>query len=216
MDILYQDNRILVCLKPYGVVSTDVAGGLPGLVRQQLGDDKACVRTVHRLDQVVGGVMVLARSKEAARRLGIQVQNREFKKEYLAVLHGHPETSSGTLRDLLWRSKEERKSYIVTETGKDVQEAVLHYQLLAASDCLSLVKIQLETGRTHQIRAQFSGHGMPLVGDKKYGAQEQDMEGISLWSHAISFDHPQSGERLLFSAPPPQRWPWTEFSEAAL
>ena len=213
MEILHQDNRIFVCLKPYGVVSTDEPGGLPELIRQFLGDDKACVRTVHRLDQVVGGVMVLARSKEAARRLGIQVQSRQFHKEYLAVVHGKPDSSRGTFRDLLCRDKALRRTYITQELSKDAQEAVLHYQLLASKDGLSLVKIQLQTGRTHQIRAQFSGHGMPLVGDKKYGAPEQDMQGIALWSHSIAFAHPQSDEPLTFRAQPPQRWPWSLFTE---
>lgn len=213
MDILYQDNRIFVCLKPYGVVSTDEPGGMPSLIRQYLGDDKACVRTVHRLDQVVGGVMVFARSKEAARRLGIQVQNHAFAKEYLAVVHGHPEPESGTFHDLLQRSKEERKTHLVSAPGKDVQEAILHYQVLGWKDGVSLVKIRLETGRTHQIRAQFSGHGMPLVGDKKYGAPAREFPGIALWSHAVSFTHPQTGERMQFSALPPHRWPWALFEE---
>lgn len=213
MELLYQDNRILVCLKPYGVVSTDEPGGLPALVRRELGDSRACVRTVHRLDQVVGGVMVLARSREAASRLGLQVQAHTFQKEYLAVVHGQPAQTEGTFRDLLGRSKEERKTYLACEPGKDIQEAVLHYRVLESREGFSLVRVRLETGRTHQIRAQFSGHGLPLVGDKKYGAAAQAMEGIALWSCRLAFDHPQTGARLTFFAPPPARWPWTLFHE---
>lgn len=214
MNIIYSDNRILVCLKPCGVVSTDEPGGLPSLIRQHLGDDKACVRTVHRLDQVVGGVMVLARSKKAAQLLAGQVQERSFGKEYLAVVHGVPNPRKGTLRDLLFRVKEQRKTIVVTERGKDVQEAVLDYETLREKDGLSLVKIHLRTGRTHQIRVQFSHHGCPLVGDGKYGAPMQpDMEGIALWSRYIALDHPQTGERMEFEAEPPKSYPWTLFSE---
>lgn len=212
MNILYSDNRILVCLKPYGIVSTDEPGGLPSLIREQLGDDKACVRTVHRLDQVVGGVMVLARSKKAAQLLSGQVQERSFGKEYLAVVHGTPEPRQGTFCDLLFRIKEQRKTIVVTESGKDVQEAVLDYETLEEKDGLSLVKIHLRTGRTHQIRAQFSHHSCPLVGDAKYGAPEQpDMEGIALWSRFIAIDHPQTGARMEFEADPPPCWPWNHF-----
>ena len=213
MKVLYQDNRIIVCLKPYGVVSTDEPGGMPSLIRVLLKDDKACVRTVHRLDQVVGGVMVFARSRVAASNLGCQVQNRSFHKEYLAVVHGCPAGNKGTLRDLLIRDKERRITSIADAPGKDVQEAVLHYRVLESKDGMSLIKVKLETGRTHQIRAQFSGHGIPIVGDKKYGAPEQEMHGIALWSHSIGFDHPQSGERMNFSAPPPDCRPWCDFTE---
>lgn len=213
MNILYEDQRVLVCLKPYGVVSTDEPGGLPSLLRKHLGDDKACVRTVHRLDQVVGGVMVLARSKKAAQLLSAQVQERSFGKEYLAVVHGTPQPQQGTLRDLLFRVKAQRKTIVVDEPGKDVQEAVLDYETLAQKNGLSLVKIHLRTGRTHQIRAQFSHHSCPLVGDGKYGAPElSDLEGIALWSRYIAFDHPQTGQRMAFEAPPPETYPWNLFN----
>lgn len=211
MKLLYQDNRIVVCLKPAGIVSTDEAGGVPELVRRALGDPHACVRTVHRLDQVVGGVMVLARSREAARRLSAQIQRHAFQKEYLAVIHGQPACGEGEFRDLLLRDREERKTYIAADPGKDVREAVLHYRILASRDGLSLTAIRLETGRTHQIRAQFSGRGFPLVGDKKYGAEEDMPEGIALWSHRLAFCHPQTEEAAVFSAPPPRRWPWSLF-----
>lgn len=213
MDILYQDNRVIVCIKPHGVLSTDEPGGLPGLIREYLGDEKACVRTVHRLDRVVGGVMVLARSREAAKRLSGQVQDRSFRKTYLAVVWGELEREEGTLRDLLLRSKEEKKTYLVTEPGKDVQEAILNYRVLGRKEGKSLVEIHLVTGRTHQIRAQFSGHGHPLVGDKKYGAPEEEWEGIALWSCHVGFRHPQTGEEMDVRVLPPKTEPWTAFEE---
>ena len=103
MDILYQDNSILVCIKPAGVLSTDEPGGVPELVRQALGDPKACVRTVHRLDRVVSGLMVLARTPAAASKLSAQIREHDFGKTYLAVVHGEPDALQGTYRDLLRR-----------------------------------------------------------------------------------------------------------------
>lgn len=211
MDILYSDNRIIVCLKPTGVVSTDEPGGLPSLLRAELGDAHACVRTVHRLDQVVGGVMVLARSREAARRLSAQVESHQFRKEYLAVLEGMPAEKEGCLRDLLRRDKAQKKTFITDTPGKDSREAVLHYRLLDSRGGLSLVRIRLETGRPHQIRAQFSGRGLPLAGDRKYGAQLDLGNSIALWSRLLSFRHPQTNEVVTFAALPQRTFPWDTF-----
>lgn len=207
MEIMYQDREIVVCLKPAGVLSTDEPGGVPELLRQQL--QTAEIRTVHRLDRVVGGLMLLARSAEAASALSRQIRDGDFDKRYLAVVHGEtPER--GELRDLLLRDKAERKTYVVSEPAKGVQEAVLRYETLGQTAGLSLVRIELLTGRTHQIRCQFSSRGWPLVGDRKYSLLEDGCE-IALWSHALSFRHPASGEALRFSAPPPAQWPWTAF-----
>lgn len=211
IDILYQDNRILLCLKPPGIVSTDEPGGLPELLRTQTGTE--CFRTVHRLDQVVGGVMVLARSREAAKRLSAQVQSRGFGKQYLAIVHGKPAEPQGTLRDLLARDAATHRTYTVTEPGKDVREAVLDYELLAHRNGLSLLRITLHTGRTHQIRAQFSSRGMPLAGDLKYGAPEALIDGIALWSHRLQFLHPQTEEPMDFAANPPMLEPWVLFND---
>ena len=129
MELIYQDKDIIVCIKPPRVLSTDEPGGMPELVRQALGDAKADVRTVHRLDRVVSGLMVLARNKAAASELSRQIREDMFQKEYLAVIHGHPDAREGTLKDLLLRNKAERKTYIVAEPGKDVQEAILDYRV---------------------------------------------------------------------------------------
>ena len=209
MELIYQDRDIVVCVKPPRVLSTDEPGGLPELVRKALGDENANVRTVHRLDRTVSGLMVLARSKKAAAELSRQIREGEFHKEYLAVVHGAPAEKNGTLRDLLLRNKAERKTYIVTELGKDVQEAVLHYQTLREANGMSRVRIQLETGRTHQIRCQFSGRGLPLVGDRKYSLLEDDCE-IALWSYRLSFRHPYTGKEIEFVLEPPQVYPWTD------
>lgn len=208
MELLYKDNDIVVCIKPARVLSTDEPGGMPELVRQALGDEHADVRTVHRLDRVVSGLMVLARSPEAAAELSRQIREDQFQKEYLAVLHGCPDSPAGRLTDLLLRNKQERKTYIVDTPGKGVQEAILEYQMLHTADGLSRVRIQLLTGRTHQIRAQFSGRGMPLVGDRKYSTLEDPCE-IALWSYRLAFSHPASGEPMEFVVEPPEVYPWT-------
>lgn len=207
MEIIHQDREIVVCLKPAGVLSTDEPGGVPELLRQQLQTEE--IRTVHRLDRVVGGLMLLARSAAAASELSRQIRDGDFDKRYLAVVHGEtPE--KGELRDLLLRNKAERKTYVVSTPARGVQEAVLRYETLGRAEGLSLVRIELLTGRTHQIRCQFSSHGWPLVGDRKYSLLEDGCD-IALWSHFLSFRHPASGESLQFSAPPPEQWPWTAF-----
>ncbi len=155
--------------------------------------------------------MVLARSRAAARILSEQVATRQFEKEYLAVLEGVPEHDEGELRDLLGRDKTKKLTYVAGAPGKDVRAAVLRYRLLDSRDGFSLVKIHLLTGRTHQIRCQFSSRGLPLAGDCKYGARCREMEGIGLWSHWIAFRHPQTDAPVSFQAPPPRTWPWTLF-----
>lgn len=206
MEIVYQDKDIVVCIKPAGVLSTDEPGGMPDLVRAAIGDTN--VRTVHRLDQTVSGLMVLARRSKAASELSRQIREGQFEKEYLAVIHGDPKDDSGTYRDLLWRDKQERKTYIVQESGKDVQEAVLDYQVVRRNEDMTRVRIRLHTGRTHQIRAQFSGRGLPLVGDKKYGVPEDDCN-IALWSFRLAFLHPYSGKPMEFTMEPPKIYPWS-------
>ena len=209
MELIHVDRDVVVCIKPPRVLSTDESGGLPDLVREALGDPNANIRTVHRLDRVVSGLMVLARTNKSASELSRQIREGEFDKEYLAVLHGVPAEKQGMLRDLLLRNKAEKKTYVVQEPGKDVQEAILKYELLTERDTLSKVRIELITGRTHQIRAQFSGRNLPLVGDKKYSLYEDDCE-IALWSHKISFYHPYTRKRMEFIHEPPQVYPWTE------
>ena len=209
MEIVYMDSDIVVCLKPARVLSTDEPGGLPDLLREALGDPKADIRTVHRLDRVVSGLMVLARNAKAASELSRQIREGEFEKEYLAVVHGTAE-AGGTLRDLLGRDKARKMTFVAQEPAKGVLEAVLHYQRLSALEEMSKVRIQLETGRTHQIRVQFSSRGWPLVGERKY-AQIDDPCEIALWSYRLGFTHPVTGQKVEFLHEPPDRYPWNVF-----
>lgn len=212
VPILYQDERILVCRKPAGLLSTDDENGLPAVLRTQLGDAHACIRTVHRLDAAVSGVMVYARSQMAASLLSEQIRDGKFRKEYLAVIHGAPDAPAGELRDLLWRNRSTRRTVVVAEPRKEAKRARLLYRVLAEANGRSLVQIRLLTGRTHQIRVQFSSRGLPLVGDRKYGRGDEDGCAIALWSYRLRFFHPQTDELLEFSLEPPACAPWTDFS----
>ena len=208
MELIYVDEDILVCLKPARVLSTDEPGGVPDLAREALGDTKADVRTVHRLDRVVAGLMVLARNGKAASELSRQIRDNEFEKEYMAVVHGCPADESGTLHDLLGRDKARKMTFVAQEPAKGVQEAVLDYSLLGSAENMSRVRIRLHTGRTHQIRVQFASRGMPLVGERKYSELNDPCE-IALWSYRIAFTHPKTGERMEFTHQPPEDYPWT-------
>lgn len=207
MEIMYADGDVVVCVKPARVLSTDEPGGLPELLREALGTQD--IRTVHRLDRVVSGLMVLARNGEAASELSRQIRENEFQKEYMAVLHGQPQADSGTLRDLLGRDKARKMTFVADEPGKGIQEAVLDYQLVARSHSFSRVRIRLHTGRTHQIRVQFASRGLPLVGERKYSELDDPCE-IALWSYRLAFRHPKTGESMEFTLEPPRVYPWTE------
>ena len=219
MDILYEDGRILVCIKPAGVLSAgDEPGGMVDLLRKELGDEHACVRSVHRLDAQVSGLMVFARSQAAAGILSEQVRERVFEKEYLAVVHGKLKDASGQMEDLLWYNRSLRKSRVMDAPGKDVKRALLSYDVLGYAERAdaSLVKIRLHTGRTHQIRIQFSSRDHALFGDRKYGAGDEDgCASIALWSWRLAFLHPQNETPVSFSKTPPPVFPWNlfDFSE---
>lgn len=210
MELRYRDRSIVVCIKPPKLLSTDEPGGLPEQIRAALGDPGADIRTVHRLDRAASGLMVLARSGSAASELSRQIREGRFGKEYLAVVLGQTE-DRGELRDLLVRDKARKMTFVAEGPGKGVQEARLAYETLERTKEMSLVRIRLYTGRTHQIRCQFAAHGFPLAGDRKYGGGAVDCP-LALWSFRLEFDHPETGERLSFSAPMPQREPWDRFN----
>lgn len=209
MEFLHIDDRIIVCLKPPGILSTDEPGGMPERIRQALGDGAANIRSVHRLDRVVGGVMVYARTRRAASELSAQIQDGVFQKTYLAAVSGQPEHPRGELRDWLRRDTRERRTYVVPAGSENAQEALLAYEALASDAEASLLSVTLHTGRTHQIRCQLAFRGMPILGDVKYGGPA-GMD-VALWSHSVSFCHPRTGERLTFNAAPPDKAPWTRF-----
>ena len=206
LKILYLDDSVAVCVKPAGVDSQD---GMCRLLSEQCGGTFFCV---HRLDKAVGGVMVYARSAAAATALSRAVAENAVEKTYLAVCEGVPDPTQGAMRELLYHDASKNKTYVVQRQRKGVREAVLDYETLEAREGLSLVRVRLHTGRSHQIRVQFASRRLPLVGDGRYGAKTRGE--IALWSHALAFPHPVTGELLRFTAPPPERPPWTDMENA--
>ena len=213
LHILYEDPYLVLCVKPVGVLSEDSEQGacMPALLRrhyQALGQSDH-IATVHRLDRVVGGVMLFSRRRDITGRLTAAVAERRVTKEYLAVLRGHPAEDSATLTDLLFRDAAKNKSYVVKRMRKGVREASLDYTVLGRTDALSLVRVRLHTGRTHQIRVQFSSRGLPLLGDIRYGSKADCT--AALWSYHMAFTHPVTGKPVDVTCPPPDRWPWNLF-----
>ena len=196
LDIIYQDQAIVVCVKPFRVISTDEPGGMPDLIRQALDQPKAKVRAVHRLDQVVGGLMVYGLTGPAASDLSRQIREDTFLKEYQAVVHWRPRDDEGTMVDLLGRDEKTRKTYVTKTPAKGVQQAILHYRVLDNRQGFSLVEIRLETGRTHQIRVHMAYLGHPLLGDTVYGSKKPvpGLAGQCLHARRLRFIHPTTGQ----------------------
>lgn len=198
MKILYSDDYIVVCIKPVGVLSqADMNGGESMIT--ELSNMFGCeIYPLHRLDKGVAGVMVYAKTKFAAAELSKDIAEHRFKKEYLAVVKGMPD-QSGEMVDLLFKDSKKNKSYVVNRMRKGVKEAKLEYTLLYTDGQRSLVRILLHTGRTHQIRVQFSSRKMPLLGDRKYGGSN-DYQNIALLSYRLTFKHPKTKEEMIFTA----------------
>ena len=191
MEILYSDHGIVVCIKPVGL---DAEAGVPAALKEILGGE---IFPIHRLDKNVGGVMVYARTKQAAAALSKAVQESSMVKEYVAMVHGTP-PESGDWEDLLWKDSKKNKVFVVKRERKGVKKARLEFARLSAGQA-SLVRIRLHTGRSHQIRVQFSSRGFPLVGDHKYGSRDEKTAPM-LFSCCITF--PYQGETKRFEALP--------------
>ena len=216
LTILYEDAHLVICLKPPGVLSEDSEKGrcMPALLREhyRAQGKNDYIATVHRLDKIVGGVMVFSRRRQVTGQLTAAIARHEITKEYLAVLRGHPEKAEDTLTDLLFRDAAHNKSYVVRRMCKGVREARLSYREIARTEALSLVRIQLHTGRTHQIRVQFASRGLPLLGDIRYGSRDERCTA-ALWSYRLALRHPVTGETVDVSALPPEGYPWQLFGE---
>lgn len=192
MEILAQNPDFVICVKPVGV---DSEKEMLALLAQSL---PGTFFPIHRLDQGVGGLMVFARGKQAAAQLSALVTGGALKKEYLALIHGCPEARTGRMEDLLWKDSRKNKVFVVKRQRAGVRSAALRYQVVRPGP-ESLVRVFLETGRSHQIRVQFASRGFPLVGDHKYGSRSRETV-IRLYSAALSF--PWRGETLRFESEP--------------
>lgn len=210
MEILYDDNYITVCVKEPLMLSekspdgNDILSHLDKYYAESR--QNATAYPLHRLDFGVGGVMVFAKSRDAAAKMSELIQKGKLDKQYLAVVIGKPEKNFGTYRDLLFKDSKKNKSFVVQRKRSGVREASLDYEVIKTAEkdtlTLSLVRIRLHTGRSHQIRVQFSSRKTPLYGDRKYGAKAGN--SIALWSYRLAFTHPQTNELMLFEKSPPK------------
>ena len=191
MKILYSDPSLAICIKPVGL---DSESEVPAALREALGGE---VFPIHRLDKNVGGVMVYARTKQAAAALSKAVQEGTMVKEYVAMVHGTP-PETGDWEDLLFKDSRKNKVFVVKKQRSGVKSARLEFNRLSAGET-SLVRVRLHTGRSHQIRGQFSSRGFPLVGDHKYGSRDKRTAPL-LFSCRITF--PWKGTQLCFEALP--------------
>jgi len=213
IQILYQDATLAVAVKPAGILSQPDRTGedsMISLLTAQLGKE---VFPIHRLDRAVGGVMVFAMNKAAAGKLSGMMGTDAFEKEYMAVIHGAPTEEKGELSDFLYHDPRRNFTSVVPKTQKDAKEARLAYTLLGRDmeKEFSLVRVRLYTGRTHQIRVQLSSRGLPIVGDRKYGAH--DRMPLALWSYRLAFRHPIRKKTMAFTAlPDGNAQPWDRFS----
>lgn len=214
INIIYEDNHLIVVEKPINIPTQedntkdkDLLTILKEYIKEKYNKPgNVYLGLVHRLDRPVGGIMVFARTSKAASRLSEQVRNKTFKKTYNAVVIGNIE-NTGKLKDYLLKD-EKRNIVKVDEKGK---EAILNFKKLNFKDNMSLVEINLETGRSHQIRVQMSHHGYPLFGDQKYNKTSKVGEQIALFAKKIEFVHPTTNELLTFELDLPNRYPFTIF-----
>lgn len=210
INVLYEDNHIIVVVKPVNVpVCLDSSGDLDllNMVKKYLENKynkkNAFVGLVHRLDRPVGGVMVFAKTSKAAGRLSDEIRKKEFEKKYYAVVCGKID-ESGRFVDKLLKDNKKNMSF-VSENGK---ECSLEFTRIKTNDKYSLVSIDLETGRSHQIRVQFSHHGFPLYGDQKYNKKAKVHEQIALFAYSLTFLHPVKREKMTFEVPIPNIFPF--------
>ena len=214
LEILYQDRHIAVVVKPRGALSE--AGdpqSVPALLQPTLGK----LWTVHRLDRAVGGVMVYARSKEAAAALSEAIRGDALKKIYTAVVTGTPAAPEGELCDYLYHDARQNKTFVVSSARAGAKNAVLFYRLLdkkvADGIEFSRLSVELQTGRSHQIRVQLASRQLPLCGDGKYGSRVK-APYLSLYATELRFPHPKTGKEMHFSVPVPTDFPWSVFGES--
>jgi len=214
LEVLYEDNHVIVVYKPANVLSqSDITGDkdMLTIIKEYLKEKynkpgNVYLGLVHRLDRPVQGVMVFAKTSKAASRLSSQIQNHEFKKQYLAIINGILDEKKGEFCDYL--EKLENGNTVVTD-GSFGKKSVLKYEVLKEVNGCSLVKIELVTGRHHQIRVQFASRGYPLVGDQRYG--KSYLKQICLCSYSLSFIHPTTKEVLNFERLPEKTDNWELF-----
>ena len=211
IDIVYEDNHIIVVLKPQGVPTCGDESGDDSLlegVRRYLKvtyekPGNVYVGLIHRLDRPTGGVMVFAKTSKAASRLSEQMRGGDFEKKYFAVLVGTPKEPQKTLVNYLKKNPVNNMVYLCPPTTDGAKMASLDYRVLQEREGLCLAEVRLHTGRTHQIRVQMAGIGHPVYGDMRYGGENAKKGWLALWAYSLSFTHPVTKERMRFIVQPP-------------
>ena len=220
LNILYEDNHLIVVLKPQMTACCPDESGDENLfdcVKEYLKvaynkPGNAFLGLVHRLDRPTGGVMVFAKTSKAAARLTEQMKNGGFEKKYYAVLCGTPNKKTAVLENYLRKNSVTNTVYVCTQTEENAKFASLEYNLIEEKAGLSLAEITLHTGRTHQIRVQFSAINCPVYGDMRYGGEKAVKGRLALWAYSLKFSHPTTGETLKFIIEPPKdENPWKNF-----
>lgn len=217
ISVLYEDNHVLAVEKPVNVpVQEDQSEDrdMLSLLKADLKvrhnkPGNVFLALVHRLDRPVGGTMVFAKTSKAASRLSDAIRRGAFGKKYLAVVHGCPPHGSTKLEHHLLKNRRENIVYAVSGKQKEAKKAILEYERIGHTKSLSLLSVQLHTGRSHQIRVQLATSGYPLYGDQKYGQHvNQPGQQIALWAHELAFEHPTQKEKVKVNAHPPGQYPW--------
>lgn len=220
LNIIYEDNHIIVVLKPQMLACCPDESGdknLLDMIKEYLKvaynkPGNAYAGLVHRLDRPTGGVMVFAKTSKAAARLSEQMKNGGFEKRYFAVLSGVPQKKEATLENYLRKNSVNNMVYVCTPSEEGAKRALLTYEIKETVSGLSLAEINLHTGRTHQIRVQTSAINCPVYGDMRYGGDKAARGKLALWAYSLRFTHPTTGEALRFIVEPPKdEMPWKLF-----
>lgn len=217
IPILYEDNHLLIVEKPVNIPVQQDASQDNDLLTILKNDLKirydkpgnVYLALIHRLDRPVGGAIVFAKTSKAAGRMANLLRKRKMARTYVAVVRGDVKQKQGKLIHYLKKDHQKNIVQTVSAADKDAKKAILQYEVVRYKDELSLLRIQLETGRSHQIRVQLKSIGHPLYGDQKYGKNVNKVgQQIALWSYELSFIHPVKGERITVQSNPPNQYPW--------
>ena len=219
LNVLYEDNHLIVVIKPQNVPTQEDESkdkDMLSIVKEYIKEKynkpgNVYVGLVHRLDRPTGGVMVFAKTSKAASRLGEQIKNGEMFKKYLTVVEGKPRQDSAKLVNYLAKNERTNTVSVVPQLTHNAKYAELKYRTLDTNNNLSLVDVDLITGRSHQIRVQMKYIGCSIYGDAKYGTKSSNGK-LALWSYFLKFEHPTTKKSMVFKVYPPlEENPWNNF-----
>ena len=219
VKVLYEDNHIIVAIKPAGVLSQSDGSSAPDMLtilkayikEEYSKPGEVYLGLLHRLDRPVSGVMVFARTSKAASRLSEQIRTRKVEKIYRCIVNGVLE-GEGRLENFISKDEDRNIVTVIDEEKPGFKASYLDYKALASKEGLTMVEVKLGTGRSHQIRAQMAHSGYPLIGDQKYGDKDKRCKDIALEAYKLSFEHPVKREFITFEAPLPSGYPWNLFA----